>query len=146
MCIKCHIVKAKWYKTTCLGLDFHSNISHLHLHSAIDAFIYDIALESHAGGCLKSALISYLVNQKFKLGITSNPAFEQRDHDKTGTAKFSYLHLLNKCYLNDRLNNSLFLSPSLCTKRSILLGLGKLTQAVYKRCQAKIWHSRSWTK
>jgi len=46
-------------------------------------------------------------------------------------------------YRNDRLYNSLFLSPSLCTKRSILFGRGNLTQAVYKQSQAKIWRPRS---
>ncbi len=49
-------------------------------------------------------------------------------------------------YRNDRLNNSLFLSPSLCTKRSILFGRGNSTQAVYKRRQAKIWRPGSGTK
>jgi len=36
-------------------------------------------------------------------------------------------------YRKDRLKNSVFLSPSLCTKRSILSGQGNLTQAVFKR-------------
>jgi hypothetical protein len=40
------------------------------------------------------------------------------------------------CYRNDRLNNLLFLSPSLCTKRSILFGQGNSTKLCLKRHQA----------
>ncbi len=35
-------------------------------------------------------------------------------------------------YRKDRLNNLVFLPPSLCTKWSILFGQGNLTDAVYK--------------
>jgi hypothetical protein len=40
------------------------------------------------------------------------------------------------CYHKDRLNNSVSLSPSLCTKQSILFGQGNLTDTLYKRRQA----------
>jgi len=38
---------------------------------------------------------------------------------------------------------TVFLSPSLCTKRSILLRQGNSTDAVFKWRQAKIWRQRS---
>jgi len=46
-------------------------------------------------------------------------------------------------YCKDRLKNSVFLSLSVCTKRSILFGQGNSTYAVYKWRQAKIWRPRS---
>jgi hypothetical protein len=54
----------------------------------------------------------------------------------------------NGCYHyhKDRLNNLVFLSPSLCTKWAILFGRGKSTYAVYKQRQAKIWRQRSSMK
>ncbi len=39
-------------------------------------------------------------------------------------------------YCKERLNNSISLSPSLCTKWSILFGQGNLTNTVFNWCQA----------
>ena len=41
------------------------------------------------------------------------------------------------------LYNSVFLSPSLCTKQSILFERENSTNAVYKQRQAKIWNPRA---
>jgi len=60
--------------------------------------------------------------------------------------KYQISRFFVSLYRNDRLNNSLFLSLSLCTKRSILCGQGNSTQDEYKWCQAKIWRPRSWMK
>ena len=48
------------------------------------------------------------------------------------------LNLFSWYYRKDRFNNLVFLSPSLCTKRSLLSGRGNLTNAVFKRMQAKL--------
>ncbi len=47
-------------------------------------------------------------------------------------------------YHKDRLNILVFLSPSLCTKRSILSGQGNSTNTVIKRTPNKTWHHLSW--
>ncbi len=39
-----------------------------------------------------------------------------------------------------------FMSPSLCTKWSILIGRGNLNDAVLKGCEAMLWHLISWNK
>ncbi len=49
----------------------------------------------------------------------------------------SQCHSLQAVYHKDRLKNSVFLSLSVCAKRSIVLGQGNLTDAVYKDAKQK---------
>jgi len=42
-------------------------------------------------------------------------------------------------YRKDRFNNTVFLSLSLCKKRSILSGRGNSTNAVFKRTPSQTW-------
>jgi len=48
------------------------------------------------------------------------------------------MNLKNSNYRKDRLNNLVFLSPSFCTKLSILFGQGNSTDAVLQVCQASL--------